>query len=102
MTPSGGRKAGVFSLNALDFASLQSLFERVAETWLPPRLTGYLKGLGLYVAKRGCDEISSYYFFFFFVLIIIIIVIFVIIIIIIRFIHQCTEWAQIPWATNWI
>ena len=26
-----------------------------------PRLTGYLKGSGLYLAERGCDEITSLY-----------------------------------------
>ena len=40
--------AVAFTFNAFDFASLQTLFERVADTWLFPRLTGYLKGAGLF------------------------------------------------------
>ena len=42
----------MFSLNALDNVSLQTLFERVVNMWLLPRLSGYLKGSDLFLAKR--------------------------------------------------
>ena len=49
----------MFSLNVFDFAGLQTSFERVVDIWLPPRILGYLKGSGLYLAEKGCDEIAE-------------------------------------------
>ena len=54
---------GSFNLNIYDIASSQASFESGWQ-WLLPRLSGCLKGLGLYqyVVKRGCEYITSSFY----------------------------------------